>query len=97
MLGVYFFVTYSVCILFIESKVPFAKDCILLSYNDNKLKLARSLNESFRMQDISFAFNNSNCKDVSPRNTCAGKSFILLPYKTLLEKTITKDEMELGI
>lgn len=75
--------TYSVCMLFIESNVPFASDWILLSYNDNKLKLVKSLNESFRMHEISFAFSNSNCNDVNPRNTFVGRFFILLPYKTL--------------
>lgn len=75
--------TYNVCILFIESNVPFANVWILLSYNDNKLKLVKSLNESFRMHEISFAFNNSNCNEDNPRNTFVGKFFILLPYSTL--------------
>lgn len=70
--------------LFIESNVPFASDWILLSYNDNKLKLVKSLNESLRMHEISFALSNSNCNDVNPRNTFVGRFFILLPYKTLL-------------
>lgn len=78
--------TYSVCMLFIESNVPFASDWILLSYNDNKFRLVKSLNESLRMHEISFAFNSSNCKDVNPRNTFVGRFFILLPYKTLWKK-----------
>lgn len=77
--------TYSVWMLFIESNVPFANDWILLSYNDNKLKLLKSRNESFRMHEISLAFSSNNCNDVNPRNTFAGKSLILLPYKTLFE------------
>lgn len=75
--------TYSVWMLFIESNVPFANVWILLSYSDNKLKLVKSLNESFRIHEISFAFNSSNCNDVNPRNTFVGRFFILLPYKTL--------------
>lgn len=78
--------TYKVWMLFIDSNVPFASDWILLSYNDNKLKLVRSLNESFRIHEISFAFSNSNCSDVNPRNTFVGKFLILLPYKTLFWK-----------
>lgn len=75
----WFVVTYSVWMLFIESNVPFASDSILLSYNDNRLKLFKSLNVSFRMHDISLAFNNSSCNDVNPRNTFVGRFFILLP------------------
>lgn len=56
---------------------------MLLSYNDNKLKLLKSLNESFLIQEISFAFSNNNCNDVSPLNTPAGSSLILFPYKTI--------------
>lgn len=86
--------TYSVWMLFIESNVPFASDWMLLSYNDNKLKLVKSRNESFRMHDISLAFSNNNCNDVNPRNTFAGKSLILLPYRTLFAK-ISKEETEM--
>lgn len=86
--------TYSVWMLFIESNVPFASDWMLLSYNDNKLKLVKSRNESFRMHDISLAFSNNNCNDVNPRNTFAGKSLILLPYKTLFAK-FSKEETEM--
>lgn len=71
--------TYSVWILFIESNVPFARDCMLLSYRDKRLKLCKSLNVSFLIHEISFAFNNNNCRDVNPLKTPAGKSFILLP------------------
>lgn len=62
---------------------------MLLSYNDNKLKLFKSLNESFLMQEISLAFNNNNCSDVSPLNTPAGSSFILLPYNTIDVKDLS--------
>lgn len=75
--------TYSVCMLFKDSNVPFDNDWMLLSYNDNKLKLVRSLNASLRMQEISFAFNSNNCNDDKPRKTFVGRFFILLPYKTL--------------
>lgn len=79
--------TYSVWMLFIESKVPFASVWMLLSYSDSKLKLAKSLNVSFRMHVISFAFNSSNCSELNPRNIFVGKFFILLPYKTLAKFT----------
>lgn len=65
------------------SKVPLANDCILLSYNESKLKLCKSRNASLRMQEISLAFNKSNCNEVRPLKTPEGKSLILLPYKTL--------------
>lgn len=69
--------------LFIASKVPLASDWMLLSYSDSKLRLCRSLNESLRMHEISFAFKSSSCNEVRPRKTLAGRSLILLPYNTL--------------
>lgn len=41
------------------------------------------------MQEISLAFNNSNCSDVSPLNTPAGSSLILLPYNTIDVKDLS--------
>lgn len=38
------------------------------------------------MQDISLAFNNSNCSDVNPLKIFTGSSLILFPYKTLQQK-----------
>lgn len=75
--------TYKVCMLFNESNVPFDSDWMLLSYNDNKLRLVRSLNESLRIHEISLAFNSNNCNDDSPRKTFVGRFLILLPYNTL--------------
>lgn len=74
--------------LFIASNVPLASDWMLLSYSDNKLRLCKSLNESLRMHDISFAFKSKSCSDVRPRKTLAGRSLILLPYKTLKRKHV---------
>lgn len=76
--------TYNVCMRFMASKVPFSSEWMLLSYSDNKLRLCKSRNESFRMHEISLAFSSSNCSDVKPRNTLAGNSLILLPYNTLV-------------
>lgn len=83
--------TYKVCILFNESNVPFDSDWMLLSYNDNRLRLVRSLNESLRIHEISFAFSNNNCNDDSPRKTFVGRFFILLPYKTLNKLTFEEN------
>lgn len=40
------------------------------------------------MHEISLAFSSNNWSDVNPRNTFAGKSLILLPYKTLFARKI---------
>lgn len=40
------------------AKVPLAKERILLSYRDSKVRLVKSLNRSVRMHDISLAFSN---------------------------------------
>lgn len=76
--------TYTVLMLFMASNVPLASDWMLLSYRESRLKLCRSRKASLRMHEISLAFSSSSCSEPSPLNTPEGKSFILLPYSTLM-------------